>query len=457
MCYAVGSLQQATSTCPMCKVFKPSASRCPHIKDICRNTANHPRHDVMFLKNAEVATFNGCGYCKWAKTNPPPTRAGYQNPGWPGCCRPPNPSEHKYIPAADWPSVSIVHHVPIPPEIKTVLDSVCASGPISPRGTPPLGSPTGSVRAAVVQSAAPTMSRRSSYNVASPTRTETGTTRSNAVAVPTKGRSGGSPQQVTASLATVSRGSGGDGTSSSLPNASSMEQYQSSRRSAMDVFADKRPDPSNTSQNSPGRKHAELSGSVARRSSERRPSISSIAPSVSKATADSIPQRRRTVPTPARRTEVSVERVPIERTPEAPASRRGGSTIEETVDKVEKMSISSGASSGSSGSSSETTVISDGGFTDYLSDESEAELQRQAEAKAAILAQNQMEEQEFKLARQQLAHVDLRPPKSWRGEVQSTPRSQIQTSRNSTSYGPASFVGGPPAYAASAASTHSRG
>ncbi|RPD72694.1 hypothetical protein L226DRAFT_536881 [Lentinus tigrinus ALCF2SS1-7] len=49
---------------------------------------------------------------------------------------------------------------------------------------------------------------------------------------------------MTASLATVSCGSGADGASSKLPNASSLEQYQSSRRSAMDVFADKRPDPS---------------------------------------------------------------------------------------------------------------------------------------------------------------------------------------------------------------------
>lgn len=58
-------------------------------------------------------------------------------------------------------------------------------------------------------------------------------------------------------------------------------------------------------------------------------------------------------------------------------------------------------------------MTSDGGFTDYLSDESEAELQRQAEARAAVLAQNAAEELEFKAARQQLAHVDLRPPKSW--------------------------------------------
>lgn len=58
-------------------------------------------------------------------------------------------------------------------------------------------------------------------------------------------------------------------------------------------------------------------------------------------------------------------------------------------------------------------MTSDGGFTDYLSDESEAELQRQAEARAAFLALNQAEELEFKMARQQLAHVGLRPPKSW--------------------------------------------
>jgi len=76
---------------------------------------------------------------------------------------------------------------------------------------------------------------------------------------------------------------------------------------------------------------------------------------------------------------------------------------------------SSGSDSGSSslGSMTDGTVTSDGGFTDYLSDESEAELQRQAEVKAAIVAQNQAEEQEFKAARQQLADVDLRPPRSW--------------------------------------------
>ena len=272
----------------------------------------------------------------------------------------------------------------------------------------------------------------------------------------------------------VGGGGGGDGTPSSLPAASAMDQYQSSRRSAVDVFADKRPDPLNTSQNSPGRKPAELFGTVTRRSSEqRRPSISSITGSapVNKGSEDQISQRRRTIPASSTTSAVtppsnsppqdktsaparSPDRSAPDRPAETTATARRGSTIEEAViDKVEKIRISSSASSGSSGDSSETA----GGFTDYLSDESEAELQRQAEAKAAIVAQNQMEELEFRAARQQLADVDLRPPKSWRGEVQSTPRSQVPN-RNSTSstYGRSTFVGAP-AYAASAASTQSRG
>jgi hypothetical protein len=29
------------------------AIRCPHLRDVCRNRALHPRHDVVYLKNAE--------------------------------------------------------------------------------------------------------------------------------------------------------------------------------------------------------------------------------------------------------------------------------------------------------------------------------------------------------------------------------------------------------------------
>ncbi|KAH9850702.1 hypothetical protein C2E23DRAFT_734238 [Lenzites betulinus] len=444
MCYAVGSIQQATSTCPMCKVFKPSGSRCPHIKETCSNTANHPRHDVMYLKNAEVMTFNGCGYCKWAKTNPPPRLAGYQNPGWPGCCRPPNPNEHKLIGAADWPTVSLVHHIPIPQEIRAILDGITA-----PRGASPLASPTGTVRSATVQTSAPVMSRRSSYNVTSPTKAaETGA----AKAIGTKGRSGGSPQQVVASLSSSPRAAAADSAMASLSKASTPEQHQSTRRSAMDVFAEKRPDPSNTTQHSPGRKHAELNGTLARRSSERRPSISASPPSLpaSKGVADATPPRRRTAPSTPNTPAASLPQA--NRASERPAPESAAPKRASREDAVEKASLSSASSSGS-GSSSETA----GGFTDYLSDESEAELQRQAEAKAAILAQNQFEELEFKAARQQLAHVDLRPPKSWRSDLHSsTPRSQVAPARATSSYGQ-TFAAAPAYVASAAASTHSRG
>ena len=35
-----------------------SPCRCPHIKETCRNTAVHPRHEVIYLKNAEGQSRN---------------------------------------------------------------------------------------------------------------------------------------------------------------------------------------------------------------------------------------------------------------------------------------------------------------------------------------------------------------------------------------------------------------
>lgn len=74
---------------------------------------------------------------QWAKTNPPAKNAGYNNQGWPGCCRPPTPSEVKHIPAADWKAVSIVHHVPIPADLRALLDRA------APTMRTQSGSPTG--------------------------------------------------------------------------------------------------------------------------------------------------------------------------------------------------------------------------------------------------------------------------------------------------------------------------
>ena len=79
---------------------------------------------------------------------------------------------------------------------------------------------------------------------------------------------------------------------------------------------------------------------------------------------------------------------------------------------------------------SDTTITSEG-FTDYLSDESEEELQKQAEARAAVYAQNQMEELEFKMARQQLARVGLEPPKTWT-QTNTTAVSNTSTKNNVT-------------------------
>ncbi|PCH41276.1 hypothetical protein WOLCODRAFT_137289 [Wolfiporia cocos MD-104 SS10] len=445
MCYVHGSIDQATSSCPMCKVFKPvSAVRCPHIKEICRNRAQHPRHDVVYLKNAEVQTFIGCGFCKWAATNPTEMQSGYQNPGWPGCCRPPRQDEVKLIGAADWYAVSIVHHIPIPSDIKALLESVTSSK----NG----GSPIGSLRISSQQ--APSMSRRVSYQVTGTPRVESASTRTQTMPIPSRGRSGGSPQQANAPLTSRNGHGNSDGIISSLPNRSAVDQYPGQRRSNADHrdHSEKRSESTGASQHSPGHRNADLGGSLSRRSMDSRPSLSSILPSVNKVAPDAQPQRRRSQTTtryspplsaPTRNQISSRYSPPLanptprtaERQSIPPSvSQRRDSTLEKSF---ESMSISS-ASSSSSGSNSETTVISDGGFTDYLSDESEAELQRQAEAKAAILAQNQLEEQEFKAARQQLASVDLRPPKSWNSNNNGSNNGTLRSRSHTSAYSPAS-------------------
>ncbi|CAL1701417.1 unnamed protein product [Somion occarium] len=436
MCCAYGSRDQAIAVCPMCKVFKPSASRCPHKREVCRNRALHPKHDVVYLKNPEVQLFSGCGYCKWARLNP--AKAGsYNNNGWPGCCRPPTPEEHRFVGAADWPAVSLVHRVPIPPDIKALLDSI--STPAPPRGSTSPPFPSGSLRGNPTQSSTPPAIRRATYNAGTPTRNDTLTTRTAPMTIPFA-RSGGSPQQLASSLTSdTSRDDGGDTTSSSLPNTSTLDQLFLHRRSTtIDARTDKRGEAPYEAKMSPGRKYAELGGSLSRKGSgsgpvaiTRRPSISAAMPSMylSKVNIDAQPARRRVGAAPSTPPIASskppsppVSR-PLERQSLNTPSRR---SLENSMAAVR---ISS-ASSDSSGSNSETTVISDGGFTDYLSDESEAELQRQAEIKAAQAAQNQMEELEFKAARQQLAHVGLHPPKSWTGSVNATPRSQATQSQS---------------------------
>ncbi|KAF8897431.1 hypothetical protein BD779DRAFT_375885 [Infundibulicybe gibba] len=407
MCYAYGSVDQAINVCPMCKVFPHS--RCPHIRETCRNRTLHPRIDVLFLKNAEVDSFNGCGYCKWARTNPPPKQAGYHNPGWPGCCRPPAPSEYRLIQAADWRSVSIVHHVSIPPEIKAALDS------LSIRGNPiPTGGRSSSANS---KSGMPVFDRRNSGNSSPSSRSST-LSKSSSVSITGKVRPGGSPQQLPlAFVNNLSRTSSGNAISSSVPTASSMEQYQNQRRQALMDSPDRRVEGTHSSQSSPSRRHIDLDTAVTpRRSSVRRPAVTPATASVSVSPV-SVDSRSQNAQSPVRRrASVSNSNPPAKSTPSPrPADRPTSFMIPRSAKKDEDSISSASSSSGSDGrgSMTDSTVTSDGGFTDYLSDESEAELQRQAEARAALVAQNQAEEMEFKAARQQLAHVDLRPPKSW--------------------------------------------
>ncbi|EKM59387.1 uncharacterized protein PHACADRAFT_249838 [Phanerochaete carnosa HHB-10118-sp] len=353
------------------------------------------------MKNAEVQTFNGCGFCKWARTNPLPKSSGYANAGWPGCCRPPLSHEQRLIPAADWPAVSRVHHVPIPPDVKALLESLTnpqRGGPFVPgnRSSPP--------------SQPSSLSRRSGGGAALAGRTDNNPAQNAVVATP-RNRSRGSPQQSVASLSSsTSRNSGSDDGTPPPSAPPATEQKNSPRRPSIEMQLEKRRDTSREARHSPGRKSIELSSSLSRKGSNPKASVS--------ATVSSTAVRQKI----ARPSLDSVTADPdsnfVDTNPEhsqqdtsSAADRRRRPSLNDAFAGMNVSGDSYASSSDSGGS--ETTVTSDGGFTDYLSDESEAELQRQAELKAAMIAQTHMEEQEFRAARQQLASIDLRPPKSW--------------------------------------------
>ncbi|KAI0265190.1 hypothetical protein BC834DRAFT_880480 [Gloeopeniophorella convolvens] len=431
MCYAYGSIQATTSVCVMCKVFKPSGARCPHKHDVCKNNALHPRHDVVHMRNAEVQTFNGCGFCKWARMNPPARQAGLSNPGWPGCCRKPEPGESRHIPPADWLAVSTVHHIPVPPEVKALLESISA---VAPKGNASFGNSAPSGKNMSSSISPPSLDRRSSASAVPPRAAST--PRTQPLAIPTKSRSTGSPKEPVTSLA-------GGNVRSSLrdsPPASNSALVDSGpthhRKTSVDN-AEKRGDSPNTP--SPLRRSIELERLESSRAPRR--------PSVSRATASSLKASMETSPVLRRR--ASITESPSSLNAPLSSLSRGldrRETISASRPNVKKSSLdidfgalslanssprspTGGDSSDSSSQSgsSDGTITSDGAFTDYLSDESEDELQKQAEQKAALIAQTHAEEQEFKAARQQLAGVDLRPPKSWgtgNGGNQVTPRSQ---------------------------------
>ncbi|KAF9006486.1 hypothetical protein BDQ17DRAFT_1351826 [Cyathus striatus] len=365
---------------------------------------------------------------QWALTNPSSKQSGYYNPGWPGCCRPPVPAEYRLIQPADWRSVSIVHHVPIPPDIKAALDS------LSIRASPIPPSSSGSVRgSAVGKSPMPSFDRRNSGNSSPSSRSNSlSAAKTSGMTIPTKSRSGGSPKQTNAALgATIPRAGSGHSISTSVTNSATL-QHHSPRRQPIPEFTDKPVQGgTHSSHSSPNRKHMDLDvNSTPRRvSSMKRSSASPSASASTNGTERRSPEsqqhvRRRSsishpppTPPPAKASVSTLSPANKDKGAMSLAIDRPKSLVIPRSSVKDEDSLSSASSSSGSsdglGSLSDSTVTSDGGFTDYLSDESEAELQRQAEAKAALLAQNQAEEMEFKAARQQLAHIDLRPPKTW--------------------------------------------
>jgi len=252
----------------------------------------------------------------------------------------------------------------MPPEIKAILDSIVGPTPLRGSGqaspqSPPLGATLG--RSAGLQmSGSPSVGRRAGANASTFIKPDG-----------KSGRSGYSPPQ----------------TASSLSKATGRTSLDAERKR----------------DTSPGKRQLETES--LHRNSGRRSSVSVLlTPKASKDDCTPEKEKRRTLNAINTNTATPSQR-------SSPSNSIRSKTLETGLAELSIASPSSASSSSGSSASSDITV--DGGFTDYLSDESEAELQRQAEIRAALVAQTKVEEQEFRAARQQLATVDLRPPKSW--------------------------------------------
>jgi hypothetical protein len=95
--------------------------------------------------------------------------------------------------------------------------------------------------------------------------------------------------------------------------------------------------------------------------------------------------------------------------------RKSGDTQMSTPAAPTQLSTckSSSSKSGGRNSGTDTLTVTSEGFTDYLSDESDQELQKQAEIKAAELAIAQQEKAEFDAALHSVRHLCLQPPPEW--------------------------------------------
>ncbi|KAG8902783.1 hypothetical protein FRB99_004118 [Tulasnella sp. 403] len=338
-------------------------SPCQHKKAlrVCQDRQNHSQ-PIVFYTNAEYNIFNGCGYCKWAKKHPAANEVDKTfNKGWPGCCRPPKLGEMDYIDEHDWPIVAKRYKMPNPHQLK--------DRPTRPMGHAKSASRSGS------------SARRGSIEVPKEERE-------------TRSRNSSSPHR---------RGS---------PRM--VEQAKGSPRSQPEEVLVKDPYrvlPPSMARSPPsaGQQSITTAYIVAE---ERQPGVYHTRPV---ARNGQVPA---TTPVPGGMVQQDAQSLSRNSTIRKTADARPPPTTPPSGDPRSLTDISrdfEGLALSPTGSNREsiTTVMSDSAFTDYLSDESEAELQKQAEARAAQLRRLRAEEAEFNAAKRGLANVDLQTPVAW--------------------------------------------
>ena len=333
------------------------------------------------------------------------------------------------IKPAEWPAVSIIHRVPMPPEVRTLLDqtlkSVQAASAGANRGP----------------SASLTTEKKPNHATGK-MPTPTGSPRSSTISIPTlKSRPGGSPQMKPSSLVGTSRLLN-VGMSSVDQPGSAPTSPPTSRRSASIDKPVKRIEGFRTTPPANTRKLSDLESTSQAQTlnqsqthvpNSRNPqvAVTLTVPSCPGNAGDEITRpslKRRASSTSPNVGSKESSSIRVTSTPKAKGSSTSSRSVASLARNVKAMSLisddPSDSSSCSSGSSiNDGSTVTSEGFTDYLSDESDVELQRQAEVRAAQLEQNRVEEEEFKAARQQLTSIDLRPPQTWdpRVAITSTP------------------------------------
>lgn len=399
------------------------------------------------------------------------------NPGWPGCCRAPQSHELDKILPADWPAVNAVYKTPIPADIKQLLDSLKQSGSpiVSPTSPTPGsylkdvsnkaaerdrdrknghqqrtgGSPNGSMRlhvqkgrASVPMAGSSPQTKHARLNGPGtpPTGSFTGPTDSPSLNSNSVRRGGHAEAHIPLNRIEGFRTTPPGSTRKLNPEVDHQAQTQAesapSQRSPTLTRAVREREGGHTPvRTSPtllpkdGDRSRQPSPPASAQSAlaqqpqlKRRDSAVRAPPQVqTSSTAKSTASLSSKATAKSSGADTVAKERDRERADFTASLEKGlkslkittsGSTTTTTVIPAPPSAVSDTSSDGGS-RSSEGTVTSDGGFTDYLSDESDAELQRQAEVRAAIMEQNRQEDNEFRLARKQLASIDLKPPSAW--------------------------------------------